>query len=77
MQKTPIACISYAKDISCIRAFIYALTCDQNGQQISVEAFLAGLNRFGIDNPLPIITKRLAMYGNQEDLAKEFKSLVN
>jgi hypothetical protein len=26
--------------------------------------------RFGIDNPCPIITKRLANYGNQEDIMK-------
>lgn len=37
---------------------------------------MAGCNRYGVDNPLPIVTKRLAMYGNQEELAKEFKSLV-
>ena len=37
---------------------------------------MAGCNRFGIDNPLPIITKRLAMHGNQEEIVKEFKMLA-
>lgn len=27
---------------------------------------MAGCNRFGVDNPVPVITKRLALYGNEE-----------
>ena len=34
---------------------------------------MAGCNRFGIDNPCPIITKRLSFYGNTEEIAKEYK----
>ena len=37
---------------------------------------MAACNRFGIDNPCPIITKRLSYYGNSEELAKEFKTLA-
>jgi hypothetical protein len=39
--------------------------------------FLAGCNRFGLDNPCPTITKRLAIYGNLEDLDKDIKKMVN
>jgi hypothetical protein len=35
--------------------------------------FLAGCNRYGIDNPCPIITKRLSHYGNDELIEKDFK----
>lgn len=34
---------------------------------------MAGCNRFGIDNPCPIITKRLAFYGNADEIEKEYK----
>lgn len=37
---------------------------------------MAGCNRFGIDHPCPIITKRLSSYGNSDDLEKDFKRLV-
>jgi hypothetical protein len=50
--------------------------CQDNSKAISAEAFLAGCNRFGIDNPAPIITKRLSLYGVNEELEKDFKRLV-
>jgi hypothetical protein len=34
---------------------------------------IAGCNRFGIDNPTPIITKKLAIYGNTDEVSLEFK----
>jgi hypothetical protein len=59
--------VHFAKDITFMRAFIYSLVCGENSGQISMSEFLAGCNRFGVDNPCPIITKRLATYGNAED----------
>jgi len=41
-----------------------------------VEAILAGCNRYGIDNPCPIINKRMSLYGVPDDLVKEFKNLA-
>ena len=43
---------------------------DNESKSVSLKSFLAGCNRFGIDNPCPIITKRLANYGNSEDILK-------
>lgn len=37
---------------------------------------MAGCNRYGIDNPCPVITKRIGLYGLSEDLEKDFKRLV-
>jgi hypothetical protein len=37
---------------------------------------VAGCNRYGIDNPCPIITKRLSLYGNSDDLLSDFKKLA-
>ena len=45
-----------------------------NGFEINAQEFIAGCNRFGIDNPFPIITKRLSLYGNDEDVEEMIKS---
>ena len=44
---------------------------------LTSDAFLAGCNRYGLDNPVPTITKRLANYGNADDVDKEFKRIVH
>jgi hypothetical protein len=74
--KPPTPNVHFAKDITIIRAFVYSLVCEDNRKTISAEAFLAGCNRYGIDNPCPIITKRIGLYGLSEDLDKDFKRLV-
>jgi hypothetical protein len=38
---------------------------------------LAGCNRYGLDNPCPIITKRMACFGVQEDIDKDFKRIIS
>jgi len=37
---------------------------------VNEDELLAACNRFGLDNPCPSITKRLAWFGNQEDIEK-------
>lgn len=37
---------------------------------------MAGCNRFGIDNPAPTITKRIALYGNAEDVEKMINAVA-
>jgi hypothetical protein len=51
--------------------------CGDNSSIMTPEGFLAGCNRFGIDNPCPIISKRMSLYGINEDLEKDFKRLVD
>tara|TARA_B110000285_G_C15133375_1_gene625181 strand:+ start:3072 stop:3590 length:519 start_codon:yes stop_codon:yes gene_type:complete len=69
--------VHYPRDITILRSFIYALVCGKNGNKVSVPEFLAGCNRFGVDNPCPIITKRISLYGNNVDSFEEdFKRLV-
>ena len=55
------------------RAFLYALVCGENGYDINTQEFIAGCNRFGLDNPSPFITKRVALYGNDEDFEEILK----
>lgn len=59
-----------------MRTFIYGLVAETNDDNISTAAFLASCNRYGIDNPWPIVTKRLAIFGNNEDMEKEFKRII-
>jgi hypothetical protein len=75
-QKTTMPNVYFPKDCTMIRAFIYSLVCDSGSNHISVEALLAGSNRYGVDNPCPIINKRMSLYGVTDDLEKDFKKLV-
>lgn len=38
-----------------------------------MSEFLAGCNRFGIDNPCPIVTKRLSTCGNDQNILVMFE----
>jgi len=74
--KTTTPNVYFPKDVTKIRAYIYSLVCDSNSDHISVEALVAGSNRYGVDNPCPIINKRMSLYGITDDLEKDFKKLV-
>ena len=74
--KTTTPNVYFPKDVTKIRAYIYSLVCDSNSNHISVEALVAGSNRYGVDNPCPIINKRMSLYGITDDLEKDFKKLV-
>lgn len=49
------------------RAFLYSLTCKDNNDCVNLVEFLAGCNRFALDNPAPSIHKRINLYGNEDD----------
>lgn len=68
--------VHYPREITVIRSFLYSLVCGDNSGKVSMAEFLAGCNRFGIDNPCPIITKRLSTYGNNEDILKDFTKIA-
>ena len=75
-DKTPSPALYFGRDITMIRAFIYGIVTGDNDKMLSSDAFLAGCNRFGLDSPCPIITKRLGIFGNTEELEKDFRRLV-
>ena len=58
------------------RAFLYALVCKENTGQVNLVDFLAGCNRYGLDNPSPTIHKRVGLYGNEEDFEDFMKKQV-
>jgi len=51
-----------------MRAMVYALMTGENSTKLNEVMFLAGCNRFGIDNPLPTVRKRLYLFGNTQDV---------
>jgi hypothetical protein len=58
-QDSPLSGFSYPKDLSLARAFLYALTSGKNTYALTLENILTGVNRFGIDCPLPFIISRV------------------
>lgn len=75
--KYPVPNLVFPKQFTLIRCFIYALVCGQNTGEVPIEQFMAACNRFGVDSPIPVTTKRLALYGNQEDIDKDFRKMVD
>ena len=75
-QKGPSPTLQYAQEMSFIRAFIFGITCGQNDKDLQCESFIAGCYRFGVDNPCPIISRRLNIYGNLEEIDKDFKKIL-
>ena len=55
---------------------VYAMMCGKNSFECSDVEFVAGCNRFGLDNPYPIITRRLSTYGNDENIEKIVERLA-
>lgn len=64
--------ISYPGKMSQIRAYIYACTSgDKNTNVFSDDEFLAGCNRYSIENPVPSVVVRCALYGNTREIVAE------
>lgn len=54
--------------ISIARTLAYAYMSGENNLKINGEGFKKGATIFGLDCPTPPITKRLAFYGNTQDV---------
>ena len=50
--------------------------CGKNTHTVTDFEFIAGCNRFGLDNPTPIVTRRLAIFGNEETVEKLVEKLA-
>jgi hypothetical protein len=57
------------------RVIIHAMLSGDNSYSIDKAGFLHGVARFGLDLPVPSINKRLAMYGNTEDIISQVKKV--
>lgn len=70
---SPSTFVRYPSTFTIRRAFLYALVCKDNNNYVNLVEFLAGCNRFGLDNPAPSIHKRISLYGNEEDFEDMMK----
>ena len=68
--------VSYPGKLTFLRAFLFALTTQNNSFDISNKNFLKGASRFGIDSPYPWISKKLYLYGNEINLAEMLKDKI-
>lgn len=54
--------VIYPSEVAFLRAFLFALTTQNNSFDISNKNFLKGASRFGIDSPYPTVSRTLYLY---------------
>lgn len=57
--------------ISINRAILHGYMSGVNSHEMDRYGFMEGVAKFGIDVPIPCITKRLALYGNTVDILEQ------
>lgn len=66
--------VSFAGKMSHVRAYIYsAIAAPQNNTEMTDPYFIAGLSRFGIENPVPVVSARCWLYGNSRDIITQLE----
>ena len=61
--------IDFTSEISMVRAYIFCLTAgEKNNTTFSANNFIAGISRFGVENPTPCVSSRAQLYGNTLDI---------
>ena len=75
-EKSNYQFLSYGGSVCQLRSLAYAMMCGKNDFNVQDQEFIAGCNRFGLDNPVPIITRRLSTYGNEENIEKMIDRLA-
>lgn len=70
----PDPCVGWSGEMSKLRAYVYSLTSSQSNEHaFGVNNLIAGLSRFGLDNPAPTISMRCALYGNSRSILKQLE----
>ena len=64
-----VPCMSFPGSISKVRAYVFScLSGEENTNRFNDEIFLAGCFRYALECPTPIISTRVALYGNTRDV---------
>ena len=63
--------------ITFARVFLFAYLSGENGYALDNEGFLEACTKYGLTNPVPCFSRRLAMYGNTEDVTKCLQTIVD
>jgi len=62
--KSPV--LKFSGQISNVRALLYAYMCGGNTHEVNELELLAGCNRFGVENPVQVVYRRLSFFGNDD-----------
>lgn len=54
----------FSKQIGIARTVLYSYLTGTNTREIFAKDFMAAVSKFGLDSPIPNVTRRLAFYGN-------------
>lgn len=61
--------MQYPGKVSIVRAFVFCcLTGEPNSDYFTDDEALAGAFRYALDNPVPTVSTRCALYGNSRDV---------
>lgn len=61
--------VEFTSEISLVRAYVFCLTAGrENSDVFSANNFIAGLARFGVENPTPCVSSRAQLYGITSDV---------
>lgn len=71
VNKIEQAFVTYPGTIVALRAITYAYMSGENTLKIDGQGFLTACRLFGLDSPSESVTKRLAFYGNTEDILSQ------
>ena len=63
--------MSYAGPISIARALMYGYMSGSNDYTVNAKGFEHACFMYGVDNPVPMVTNRLAVYGNSEQVISQ------
>lgn len=69
--------VSYPGSISIARALAYGYMSGENNYRVNADGFQKACSLFGIDNPMPTVTRRLAAYGNAPELMSLIRNHVD
>jgi hypothetical protein len=68
--------LTYPGRISILRTLVHGFMSGKNSLELDKEGFLSGCTKFGLNNPLACVTRRLAHYGNTSDVLKELERVA-
>ena len=70
----PDPMVGWCGTISQIRAYIFSLLAgEDNDSSFGVNHLIAGLSRFGSDNPVPPVSTKCSLYGNSKAILTQLK----
>ena len=66
--------VDFVSEITYLRAYIYCCTSGSlNSNKFAIENFISGVSRFGIENPIPVVSQRCQLYGNSRNINEMLK----